>query len=108
MDHAKIVDYLLSSDHPNGRSKAAFFLGLGFDEERWEALAAALRDHGADNEVTDARASDHGVLHCVDGTIKTPDGRNPQARTVWLIEEATTAPRLITAYPLRRDHAGRT
>ena len=78
------------------------------DEERWGMLAAALRDHGADNEVTDARASDHGVLHCVDGTIKTPDGRNPQARTVWLIEEATTAPRLITAYPLRRDHAGRT
>ncbi len=70
----------------------------------WEALATALRDHGANNEVADAKASAHGVLYCVDGTIQTPDGRHPQARTIRLVEEATTAPRLITAYPLRRDH----
>lgn len=104
MDRAKVVDYLLSADHPDGRSKAAFFLDFGFDDANWQALAEALRDHGADHEVTDAKASDHGVLYCVDGRLATPDGRNPLARTVWLIEQGSRAPRLITAYPLRRDH----
>ena len=104
VDQAKIVDYLLSADHPDGRSKAAFFLGFGFDDAKWEALAAALRDHGVDHEVTDSKPTDHGVLYCVDGSLRTPDGRSPLARTVWLIETASTAPRLITAYPLRRDH----
>lgn len=104
VDQAKVVDYLLSPDHPDGRSKAAFFLGFGFDDAKWEALAAALRAHGANHEVTDTKASDHGALYCVDGRLTTPDGRNPLARTVWLIEKTSSAPRLITAYPLRRDH----
>lgn len=36
VDPAKVRDYLLSASHPVGRFKAAFFLSLGYSEDRWE------------------------------------------------------------------------
>ena len=35
---AKVCDYLLSTDHPIGRFKAAFFCALGYEIEQWERL----------------------------------------------------------------------
>lgn len=36
----KLIDYLLSTTHPSGRSKAAFFARFVFTEAVWESLAA--------------------------------------------------------------------
>lgn len=47
----KVADYLLSSTHPQGRGKAAFFLGLGFRAEDWKCLEQALVGHTRDNDV---------------------------------------------------------
>lgn len=58
----------------------------------------------AGREITNAKQSGLRVPYCLDGRLATPDGQNPLARTVWLIDIASSAPRLITAYPLRRDH----
>ena len=107
VDEGKVVGYLLSTHHPDGRSKAAFFGSFGFSAARWELLADALRDHGRNGEVTSIATSDYGTRYSVDGIIETPDGRNPRVRTVWLVDE-NGAPRLITAHPLRRRDAGRT
>jgi hypothetical protein len=107
VDEDKIVGYLLSSQHPDGRSKAVFFGSFGFSAARWELLADALRDHGLNGDVTSVATSDYGTRYSVDGKIETPDGRNPRVRTVWLIDEREE-PRLITAHPLRRRDAGRT
>ena len=107
VDESKVVGYLLSTHHPDGRSKAAFFGSFGFSAARWELLADALRKHGTNGDVTSIAASDYGTRYSVDGVIATPDGRNPRVRTVWLIDERGE-PRLITAYPLRRRDAGRT
>ena len=107
VDGGKIVGYLLSPHHPDGRSKAAFFGAFGFSLVRWELFAAALRDQGARGEVTAIATSEYGTRYSVDGIIETPDGRNPRVRTVWIIDE-DREPRLITAHPLRRRDAGRT
>ena len=107
VDERKVVGYLLSTHHPDGRSKAAFFGSFGFSAARWELLADALRDHGMNGEVTSIATSDYGARYSVDGVIETPDGRNPRVRTVWLVDE-NGKPRLITAHPLRRRDAGRT
>ena len=107
VDEGKVVGYLLSSHHPDGRSTAAFFGSFGFNAARWELLADALRDQGTNGEVTSVATSDYGTRYSVDGVIETPDGRNPRVRTVWLIDEHGE-PRLITAHPLRRRNAGRT
>jgi len=45
---SKIVDYLLSFQHRDGRGKAAFFAGYGFSAENWQDLAAGLLRHARD------------------------------------------------------------
>jgi len=49
VEREKITDYLLNTAHPHGASKARFFSGFGFSSEKWQVLAAALREHGQHN-----------------------------------------------------------
>lgn len=100
VDQEKITDYLLSSVHPDGKSKAEFFTQFGFRPEQWTVLATALRGHGARHPVVKVVESDFGTRYAVDGALESPDGSNPRVRTVWIIEKASTTPRLITAHPL--------
>lgn len=99
---SKVVRYLLSADHPDGRSKATFFADFGFCARQWSAFARALLDHGSSGDVTAVVRSGYGTRYNVDGHIKTPDGRNPRIRTVWITDSEHDAPRLITAHPLRK------
>lgn len=48
---SKITKYLLSTTHRAGKSKASFFMQFGFDVDRWEALAVALKQHALENEI---------------------------------------------------------
>ena len=100
VDQSKIIGYLLNE--ATGRGKATFFLRLGFRPEGWETLAAALKAQARDNPVTSMVDSPYGKRYSVDGTIETPDNRQPRpkVRTVWILETRTKAPRLITAHPV--------
>ena len=100
VDRKKIVEYLLSSSHPDESSKARFFSRFGFRVDEWEVLARALRKHGRVHGVSVSVESVHGTRHGVDGPLETPDGRNPKVRTVWILNRRSRAPRLITAHPL--------
>lgn len=102
VEREKITEYLLSTTNPRGRSKAAFFLSFGFSAENWQGLAEALRLQGTTHEVVRVSEPSHGPRYHVDGTLETPDGRNPLVRTVWQMDVGSNSPRLITAYPLRR------
>lgn len=99
VERTKVTDYLLSTTHPDGRSKADFFMRFGFRGEEWEILAEALRVVGASNQVVAVVESPHGARYTVNGALRTPDGRTPMVRTVWIVEPGTS-PRLVTAYPL--------
>jgi hypothetical protein len=99
VERKKVVEYLLSVSHPDGSSKARFFSRFGFRVEEWEVLARALRKHGTENLVSVSVESAHGTRHSVDGPLETPDGRNPEVRTVWILAKRSRAPRLITAHP---------
>ena len=48
VDGGKVVGYLLSPHHPDGRSKAAFFGGFGFSPVRWELFAASAARSGGE------------------------------------------------------------
>lgn len=98
IDRAKITDYLLNLVHPDGRGKAIFFMRFGFRIEDWEMLAAALKEVGMSNPITSVMESPYGTRYTVDGPLRSPDGRSPRVRTVWIVE-AENPPRLITAYP---------
>ena len=98
----KIIGYLLSSTHHEGRSKAAFFTRYGFSVWHWEDLDAALRRYAADHDVVRLDDSPFGTRPIIEGILTAPDGRAPFVRSVWFIEIGECVPRLVTSYPLRR------
>ncbi len=99
---SKIVDYMLSPTHPQGRHKAAFFRAFGFAPAAWEKLASALRRHAGENDVAAEEDTPFGRRYSVDGELAGLDGRRPRLRTVWFVENGDVVPRFVTAYPLGR------
>jgi len=95
----KIVAYLLSFSHPDGRGKALFFSRFGFRVDQWQVFADALKQHAATYEVAAMEATPFGTRYVVEGALVSPDGRNPSVRSVWFIAIGETIPRLVTAYP---------
>jgi hypothetical protein len=100
VEQSKIREYLLDDDHPEGASKAFFFRQFGFRKGQWEQFAEALRNHAVQHEVQDKAASEYGTRYIIEGPLHTPDGRNPVVRTVWIVDDDATIPRLVTAYPI--------
>ena len=98
----KIVDYLLSTTHRAGKSKAAFFGKHGFTIGNWQALEHALREHAARNPVSRIYDTAYGARYVVDGPLAAPDGNTLNVRSAWFISKGATVPRFVTAHPLRR------
>jgi hypothetical protein len=63
-------------------------------------LAESLQKHGRTNPLVKIVKSEYGVRYCVEGPIETPSGVGPNIRTIWIIEDGGSEPRLITAYPV--------
>ncbi len=99
----KIVDYLLSLAHRDGRSKAIFFSSFGFSVDAWQTLADMLRRHAAAHAVAKIESTPFGTRYVVEGEIDAPDGRTPLVRVVWFIDTGEDIPHLATAYPLWRN-----
>ena len=102
VDEMKIKEYLLSTSHPDGSSKASFFSQVGFTLGNWEIFAQSLRRHAKDHDVTKVVESKYGTRYSIEGYLETPDGRNPKVRSIWITEKHSRVPRLITAYPKLR------
>lgn len=99
---SKIVGYLLSERHEDGRHKARFFKRFGYRSDRPSELVEALRGHAATHEVTNEELSPFGKRFVIEGIMSTPDGRSAMVRSVWMIREGEEIPRFVTAYPLVR------
>ncbi|MBI3580972.1 MAG: hypothetical protein HY098_02670 [Nitrospinae bacterium] len=95
----KVAGYLLSVAHPIGKHKARFFQQFGFSLERVELLKEALEKH-ATYDFIKAEKTDFGVRYIIDAPLESPDGRNPEVRSVWFVEKGDKAPRFVTAYPV--------
>lgn len=96
----KISDYLLSTVHPAGRHKARFFGLFGFSRAAPEALIQSLIEHARSNEISAVDLTEFGTRYTIDGTVISPDGRNPRLRVIWFIESGGDTPHFVTAYPL--------
>jgi hypothetical protein len=100
--NAKISDYLLNEQHPEGGPKAKFFKSFGFDVDDIGQLQTALLRHGREREIKTEIATKFGkkfILHC---EIATPDTRNPCVVSVWFIKVQDTQPTFVTAYPAKK------
>jgi hypothetical protein len=98
----KIVLYLLNPEHRAGKGKAGFFTSHGFDVEDWQKLAAALRQHAAEYEISKEEITPLGLRFVVEGDMTMADGEVARVRAVWFIEHGERRPRFVTAYPLKR------
>ena len=94
----KLRDYLLSSAHPIGRYKSAFFRSLGYAQEQWHVLERDLRAVLL-NQTQPADATEYGQKFTVRGILSGPNGRVAGIVTIWIILSGETAPRFVTAYP---------
>jgi hypothetical protein len=77
---------------------------FGFTLAAWETLAQNLLHHAADHEVAETEASAFGTSYAIEGPLTTPDGRSPQVRVIWFVNNGEDIPRLVTAYPLKGTH----
>ena len=103
VDREKITEYLLNPSHLYGAAKARFFGQFGFELAAWETLAQALREHAQQHEVSIVTETPFGPRYEIRGELYSPDGRTPIVCTIWQMDHGKVAPRLITAYPFRRQ-----
>lgn len=96
---SKVTDYLLSVVHPEGESKAKFFLRWGFNIDQWTALAAALIQQANEHDYSSATQGKFGTKYMVIAPICAPNGITPPVKTIWMFAEDDQRPRLVTAYP---------
>jgi len=99
ISRSKICDYLLSSTHPIGRFKAAFFSVLGYSTDKWERLQKDLLQIASSGEAVAGQVSPYGEKYEVRGTLVGPAGRQARLVTVWIVVKGETCPQLVTAYP---------
>ena len=99
IEEDKMTKYLLSPNHEIGRHKADFFNRFGFSLDNIDEFETALKNHSIEREINDVRTNQYGTKYELRCEIITPDQRNPCIVTVWIIENGSDAPKLITAYP---------
>jgi hypothetical protein len=99
IDRDKIRGYVLSSTHPVGRFKAAFFGRFGYSAEKWMEFEQRLRELILSQDVAAVEETQYGRKYVVEGSIGTPAGKALEVVTVWVILKEQSIPRFITAYP---------
>ena len=95
-----MVGYLLNPQHPEGSSKARFFMALGFSPQAPEALEAALLLHAEEAEEVSRQPGyrGQGLVLVLRGPLRGPR-REVFLQSVWYLEGEVA--RLVTAYPWR-------
>jgi len=84
---AKLTEYLLNPKHPEGGSKARFFMALGFSPETPEALEEALLLHAAGAEEVARRPGfrGEGLVLVLRGPLHGPR-RQVLLQSIWYLE----------------------
>lgn len=100
IDPRKLLDYSLNFEHDDGKHKAALFRDLlGITTTTVDRLIKALRIAAAEGEATLGRSDRYGQRYQIDFNISGPTG-SAVVRSVWIIAERETVPRLVTCYIL--------
>ena len=98
IDLAKLRDYCLNPDHPDGKHKARVFkaaLGIGQKDAEWlrdQILQAASRRPAV--LISETRFGD---LYVLDFLLTTGSG-SAVVRSGWIVRHGENSPRLTTCY----------
>ena len=99
VDPRKILDYLLSLDHPAGRYKAAFLFNLGYSRARWARLRGDLLTIAQTADAVVSHRTPYGHKYVTTGTLTSPTGREAEVVVVWIVLSGENFPRLVTLVP---------
>ena len=99
ISQVKVRDYLLNINHTEGGSKATYFGNYGFNLTNEDDFVRSLKRIVQQNEVYEEIRNKFGIKYIIYGRLHTPDGRNPEVTTIWIIENNANIPKLVTAYP---------
>lgn len=100
VEDSKIAGYLLNLQHPDGRSKAGFFLRAGFGPDQAEEFRELLLRQAMWHQVSKTEQTKFGTKYIIDGIVETPHHFSFNLRTVWMLGADSEQPKLVTAYPL--------
>ena len=95
----KLHGYLLSTSHPVGRFKAAFFATLGYAAESWLTLESDLPTQHLTQQASLTETNEYGHKYAIRAKLKGPAGHVAEVVSVWIILGDEAVPRFITAYP---------
>tara|TARA_R110002012_G_scaffold240838_2_gene415070 strand:- start:1007 stop:1324 length:318 start_codon:yes stop_codon:yes gene_type:complete len=96
----KITKYLLNTDHPDGGSKAYFFIKNGFHASHWKVLEEALLTHFEQFQSSNSQEiTPFGMKYILTGYIETPHRESVLIKSVWFKEKEADFLKLVTAYP---------
>jgi hypothetical protein len=98
----KVTGYLLSSSHPIGRYKAAFFATLGYSADSPDVFERDLANL-LSAEIAELDVTEFGRKFSSRGPITGPNGRQAYVLAIWIILSGENSPRLVTAYPEDSD-----
>jgi len=99
VDSAKVRYYLLSTSHPVGRFKAAFFNALGYTDVSWPVLQNDLLAIAGSDAAAPGQTSEFGEKYEIRATLVGPSGRSATVVTAWIVRTGEDFPRFITAFP---------
>jgi hypothetical protein len=97
-----VTAYLLDPMHPKGRSKAAFFHGIGFESDRPDELRKALLEVAAHTEMKEI-SFPYGRKYTGVGSLRAPNGMEVAIRTVWVLVGWPTTGSLRYRVPRTRE-----
>jgi uncharacterized protein DUF6883 len=100
VEAAKVRDYLLSTEHPVGRFKAAVFASAGYDRDRWTVLQADLLETALLEPTVEAGTAFGQKFEVL--AILRGARRELAVTVIWLVRRGEDFPRLVTAYPRSR------
>jgi len=95
----KVRDYLLSPEHPVGRSEARFFAALGYTRGNWEELRRDLLIVARSASSVPGQSSPFGQKYEVRGTLDSPSGTSVDIVTVGIMLNGDESPRFVAAFP---------
>ncbi len=99
VDPVKVREYLLSTEHENGRHKARLFSRLGYHRQNWMRLFRTLEAHATLDTAQCLSSNAYGEKYEIVGPVTGPNGRVATMLSVWIISAEAHLPRLVTAYP---------
>jgi hypothetical protein len=99
IEPSKLRDYLLSDEHPDGRSKARYLAQLGYERQSWSRLAEDLRRQILTLDARQLGESRWGSKYEILGLLRGPNGRAAGIRSIWIVLPHERQARFVTLTP---------